>query len=491
MEDLDLVRALAAQRPRSRCSPRPVVDLRAALPSARRAAHDAAQRARAAPAWRLGRRPRARRALGTGVSAPAPQLDAAAMARAGARRSGGSGTTCAATASHYALWIASTLGYAAGFVAVPILVGWSCRRSATGLAGARRSRARALWLARGRPRSARVLRFFSRTQVFNAAREIEYELRNDLFAHLQRLPQSFFYRWRTGDLMSRCVNDLDRGAAAARARACSRWCRRRSSTSRRDRRDVRARRASSRCSCCSRTRSSCCIARGFGRAMHGTNLAVQEGLADLSSQLQETISGIAVVKAYAMEDVARRRFEARERGALPPRSSGVVRVNGAMPAITGLLPALGDVDRASLVGGSEIQAGRMQRRRLLHLRDVHLRADLPDLHHGLGVRAGAARHARRCSASTRCSRWCRRSRDRADALPVAALRGEIELRDLTFRYDAGPRAGAARRLAARPGRQRARRSSGRSGSGKTHARVADPAPLRGAGRRSSSSTAST
>ena len=28
------------------------------------------------------------------------------------------------------------------------------------------------------------------------------------FAHLQRQPQSFFFRWRTGDLMSRCVNDL-------------------------------------------------------------------------------------------------------------------------------------------------------------------------------------------------------------------------------------------------------------------------------------------
>ena len=35
------------------------------------------------------------------------------------------------------------------------------------------------------------------------------------------------------------------------------------------------------------------------------------GLAELSSQLQETISGIAVVKAYAMEDVARRALRGR------------------------------------------------------------------------------------------------------------------------------------------------------------------------------------
>ena len=53
-----------------------------------------------------------------------------------------------------------------------------------------------------------LVRYFSRTLVFNAAREIEYELRNDIFAHLQRLPQSFYFRWRTGDIMSRCVNDI-------------------------------------------------------------------------------------------------------------------------------------------------------------------------------------------------------------------------------------------------------------------------------------------
>ena len=45
--------------------------------------------------------------------------------------------------------------------------------------------------------------------AFVAAREIEYEVRNDLFSHLLRLPQSFFFRWRTGDIMSRCVNDVN------------------------------------------------------------------------------------------------------------------------------------------------------------------------------------------------------------------------------------------------------------------------------------------
>jgi ATP-binding cassette subfamily B protein len=52
------------------------------------------------------------------------------------------------------------------------------------------------------------LRFYSRIMVFNGAREVEYEIRNDLFAHFQSLPQSYFGRQTTGDLMSRSVNDL-------------------------------------------------------------------------------------------------------------------------------------------------------------------------------------------------------------------------------------------------------------------------------------------
>ena len=75
----------------------------------------------------------------------------------------------------------------------PILVGWAIQgRWWNGLSPTRRC-CDALCLAPARWRScAPVLRYFSRTLVFNAAREVEYEIRNDLFAHLQRLPQSFY-----------------------------------------------------------------------------------------------------------------------------------------------------------------------------------------------------------------------------------------------------------------------------------------------------------
>lgn len=54
-----------------------------------------------------------------------------------------------------------------------------------------------------------VLRYFWRTSIFGASRRIEYEMRNDFFAHLQRMHLGFFHRTRTGDLMARAVNDLN------------------------------------------------------------------------------------------------------------------------------------------------------------------------------------------------------------------------------------------------------------------------------------------
>jgi ATP-binding cassette subfamily B protein len=53
-----------------------------------------------------------------------------------------------------------------------------------------------------------VVRTISRALIFNAGRNVEYDLRNDLFAHLQKLPVSFYQSQRTGDLMSRLINDI-------------------------------------------------------------------------------------------------------------------------------------------------------------------------------------------------------------------------------------------------------------------------------------------
>jgi methionine-S-sulfoxide reductase len=53
-----------------------------------------------------------------------------------------------------------------------------------------------------------VFRYFMRTILIGMSREVEYELRNDIFRHFTKLAPSYYQEHRTGDLMSRATNDL-------------------------------------------------------------------------------------------------------------------------------------------------------------------------------------------------------------------------------------------------------------------------------------------
>ena len=53
-----------------------------------------------------------------------------------------------------------------------------------------------------------AVRWFSRFMIFNFGRDVEYYLRNDLFERLTWLGRYFYERLKTGDLMSRMINDL-------------------------------------------------------------------------------------------------------------------------------------------------------------------------------------------------------------------------------------------------------------------------------------------
>ena len=54
-----------------------------------------------------------------------------------------------------------------------------------------------------------IFLFAQRRILINMSRDIEYDLRNDFYAHLQRLPFEFYQQNRTGDLMARATNDLN------------------------------------------------------------------------------------------------------------------------------------------------------------------------------------------------------------------------------------------------------------------------------------------
>jgi ATP-binding cassette subfamily B multidrug efflux pump len=53
-----------------------------------------------------------------------------------------------------------------------------------------------------------VFLYTTRQVIIGVSREIEFDLRNDLFGNLERQPASFFHTHRTGDIMARTTNDL-------------------------------------------------------------------------------------------------------------------------------------------------------------------------------------------------------------------------------------------------------------------------------------------
>jgi ATP-binding cassette subfamily B protein len=54
-----------------------------------------------------------------------------------------------------------------------------------------------------------IFQFLTRWVVIGVSREIEFDLRNDLFRHLEGLSYSYYQRTRTGDIMARATNDLN------------------------------------------------------------------------------------------------------------------------------------------------------------------------------------------------------------------------------------------------------------------------------------------
>ncbi|MEJ2495087.1 MAG: ABC transporter transmembrane domain-containing protein [Ignavibacteriaceae bacterium] len=56
---------------------------------------------------------------------------------------------------------------------------------------------------------AGIFRFLIRETIIVVSREIEYDLRRDFWAHIQRLPLRFFQNNSTGNIMAHATNDIN------------------------------------------------------------------------------------------------------------------------------------------------------------------------------------------------------------------------------------------------------------------------------------------
>ncbi len=108
-------------------------------------------------------------------------------------------------------------GYAAGFIfavfmiafraAIPMLLRYPIDKLREGTTGTVVAQYAALIL--GAAVLGAAFRFAMRRTLVSISRKIEFQIRLDYFAHLQRLSPAFFQEMRTGDIMARATNDLN------------------------------------------------------------------------------------------------------------------------------------------------------------------------------------------------------------------------------------------------------------------------------------------
>ncbi len=152
-----------------------------------------------------------------------------------------------------------------------------------------------------------MARFWMRRLIIGVSRHIEFDLRNDLFAHLQKMSPSFYQKYPTGDLMARATNDLEAVrlvVGPAVMYVCSTGVMLPMSVYQMIRISP------------SLTLISCLplllivpLFYFFSSRIHRRFMVVQETYSAISTRVQEALTGVRVIKAYAREDSEAGRFE--------------------------------------------------------------------------------------------------------------------------------------------------------------------------------------
>ena len=279
-------------------------------------------------------------------------------------------------------------------------------------------------------------RFLMRRILVGASRIIEYDLRNDFFAHLQRLPVAFFQDRRTGDLMSRATNDLNAvrmmiGPAVMYSASTL---------------IVFVVALILMASIDARLTLIALVplpfvsisVKYFGTTIHRRFEKIQEQLSDISAVTQEALSGVRVVRAYRQEQAELERFRAANQEYLD-RNRGLIRIQGmffpSMSLFLGLAALL-----VLWIGSREVIRGRITIGEFVAFNSYLVMLSWPMIAFGW-----VTNMLQRGMAS-----W-KRMLEVFDAEPAVITyappgrpvlqtiaRGGIEFRDLTFAFNGGP-----------------------------------------------------
>lgn len=200
-----------------------------------------------------------------------------------------------------------------------------------------------------------LFRFLMRRILIGVSRNIEYDLRNDLFSHLQSLSPSFYQRNPTGDIMSRATNDLSAvrmvlgpgimysiNTLFTAVLTISIL--------------VTLNLQLAILTLLPLLAVSVCV-KYFGNQIHQRFERIQEQFATLTTLAQENVSGIRVVKAYNQEEAFIGRFQEANQDYVD-RSLSLVRVWGVFNPLLTFLLGLSSVGLL-WYGGRQVIQGSM------------------------------------------------------------------------------------------------------------------------------------
>jgi ATP-binding cassette, subfamily B, multidrug efflux pump len=208
-----------------------------------------------------------------------------------------------------------------------------------------------------------IFQFLTRWIVIGISRDIEFDLRNDLFERLEKLSYSYYQRVRTGDIMARATNDLSAvrnllGPAfmytantlvlttAALAFMIG---------------------ISPRLTLYTflPLPATSIVIQYFGRQIHDRFERIQAMFSEISARAQENFSGARLVRAYVQEEAEIRAFE-RENNEYIRRSLRLVRLMGMLwPTLEFMLGCA--VVLVLWLGGSEVLRGQSHVTLVSHL----------------------------------------------------------------------------------------------------------------------------
>src|SRR5215469_5426805 len=200
-----------------------------------------------------------------------------------------------------------------------------------------------------------VFQFLTRWLVIGVSREIEYDLRNDMFSHLESLSYSYYQKNRTGDIMARATNDLNAvrmllGPAImytantlvfTAVALVFMW------------------QISPKLTlyAFAPLPLASIIVQYFGRKIHERFEKIQAQFSDISARAQENFSGARVIRAYAQEEAEVALFETSNKEYVT-RSLPLARLTGMLWPTLELLLGIGVVI-VLWVGGREVLLHRM------------------------------------------------------------------------------------------------------------------------------------